>query len=124
MLAGMEISTPHIPLTPAVFYILLALASGEKHGYEIMKQVRQDSQDQVKMGTGTLYGSLKRMLADGLIGEAGDRPDPALDDERRRYYRLTELGRQALNAELRRYTEVVSLAGRRQLLPRPTVEFG
>ena len=112
------------PLTPAVFYILLALATGDKHGYQIMKQVGQDSQGQVKMGTGTLYGSLKRMLADGLIVEAGERPDPALDDERRRYYRLTELGQQALNAELRRYAEVTALAERRRLLPRPALEPG
>jgi DNA-binding PadR family transcriptional regulator len=64
------------------------------------------------------------MLADGLIEEAGDRPDPALDDERRRYYRLTELGLRAFNVELRRYEEVVSLARRRRLLPRPSVEPG
>jgi DNA-binding PadR family transcriptional regulator len=118
----MKTSKPLSPLTPAVFYILLALASGEKHGYQIMKQVKHDSQSQVKMGTGTLYGSLKRMLADGLIEEAGERPDPALDDERRRYYRLTELGRQAFTAELRRYTEVVSLAQQRRILPKLIVE--
>ena len=112
------------PLTPPVFYILLALASSEKHGYEIMKQVKQDSQGQVKMGTGTLYGSLKRMLQDGLIEEAGERPDPALDDERRRYYRLTELGRQAFAAELRRYADVVALAQQRRLLPRLSLEPG
>jgi DNA-binding PadR family transcriptional regulator len=105
------------PLTPAVFYILLALASSEKHGYEIMKQVKQDSQGQVKMGTGTLYGSLKRMLADGLIEEAGERPAPERDDERRRYYRLTDLGRQAFQAELQRYNEVVAVAKLRSLLP-------
>src|SRR2546425_95532 len=112
------------PLTPAVFYILLALASSEKHGYEIMKQVKQDSQGQVKMGTGTLYGSLKRMLADGLIEEAGSlpapqaglpapqagSPDPTGADERRRYYRLTELGRRAFTIELQRYSQVVSIA--------------
>jgi len=115
----METTSPLIPLTPAVFYILLALAGGEKHGYEIMKQVKQDSSGQVKMGTGTLYGSLKRMLADGLIEEAGERPDPALDDERRRYYGLSALGRQALGAELQRYARVVTLAGQRRLLPRP-----
>jgi DNA-binding PadR family transcriptional regulator len=109
---------PLIPLTPAVFYILLALASGDKHGYQIMKQVGQDSQSQVKMGTGTLYGSLKRMLADGLIEEAGERPDPALDDERRRYYRLTERGRQAMRAEVQRYERVVTLARHRRLLPK------
>ena len=119
----METDEPLIPLTPAVFYILLALAGGEKHGYEIMKQVKRDSRGQVKMGTGTLYGSLKRMLADGLIEEAGERPDPALDDERRRYYRLTELGQHALGAELRRYTHVVSLARQRRLLPRPSLEI-
>jgi DNA-binding PadR family transcriptional regulator len=119
----METTKPLIPLTPAVFYILLALAVGEKHGYEIMKQVNQDSSGQVKMGTGTLYGSLKRMLADGLIEEAGERPDPALDDERRRYYQLTERGRQGLGAELRRYAQVVSLAGQRRLLPHPSLEI-
>jgi DNA-binding PadR family transcriptional regulator len=113
---------PLVPLTPAVFYILLALAGGERHGYEIMKQVKQDSSGQVKMGTGTLYGSLKRMLADGFIEEAGDRPDPALDDERRRYYRLTELGRRAMSAELKRYAEVVAVAQRRRLLPRLSLE--
>ena len=120
----METSKPLSPLTPAVFYILLALAGSEKHGYEIMKQVKQDSLGQVKMGTGTLYGSLKRMLADGLIEEAGDRPDPALADERRRYYRLTALGRQAFTSELQRYEEVVSTALRRRLLPRLSVEPG
>ncbi len=111
-------------LTPAVFYILLALASSEKHGYEIMKQVKQDSHDQVKMGTGTLYGSLKRMLVDELIEEAGDKPDPTRADERRRYYRLTELGRQAFTTELQRYTEVVMAAHRRSLLPNFTLEPG
>ena len=113
----MHTSKPLIPLTPAVFYILLALASRERHGYEIMKQIKQDSHEQVTMGTGTLYGSLKRMLADGLIVEAGERPDPAMDDERRHYYQLTELGRQALNAELQRYAEVVAIAEQRRLLP-------
>jgi DNA-binding PadR family transcriptional regulator len=118
----MKTEQPLIALTPAVFYLLLALAGGEKHGYELMKQVRQDSSGQVKMGTGALYGSLKRMLADGLIEEAGERPDPALDDERRRYYRLMERGRQALGAELRRYARVVSLAGQRRLLPGLSLE--
>jgi DNA-binding PadR family transcriptional regulator len=113
----MKTAKPLTPLTPAVFYILLVLATGEKHGYEIMKQVKQDSHSQVKMGTGTLYGSLKRMLSDRLIEEAGARPDPALDDERRRYYRLSELGRRALAVELQRYAEVVVIAQRRRLLP-------
>jgi DNA-binding PadR family transcriptional regulator len=103
------------PLTPAVFHILFAVADGEKHGYQIMKQVRRDTHDAVKMGTGTLYGSIKRMLADGLIAEAGDRPDPALDDERRRYYHATDRGRRALAAELKRYGEVLLIARRRKL---------
>src|SRR5262245_37740766 len=106
MLGNMETEKPLIPLTPAVFYILLALAGGEKHGYELIKQVNQDSQQQVKMGTSTLYGSLKRMLADGLVAKAGERSAPELDEERRRYYRLTDLGRQAFRAELQRYNEV------------------
>src|SRR5215469_10464236 len=89
------------PLTPAVFSILFALATGEKHGYEIMKQVKQDTQGKVKMGNGTLYGSIKRMLTDGLIEDAGDKVDP--DNERRKYYQLTELGEKALQAEMRRY---------------------
>lgn len=118
----MKSEKPLSPLTPAVFYILLALAPGEKHGYEIMKQVRHDSQGQVTMGSGTLYGSIKRMLADALIEEAGERPDPAFDDERRRYYRLTDLGRRAFLAELQRYHEVVSLAHQRRLFPGPQVE--
>jgi DNA-binding PadR family transcriptional regulator len=106
------------PLTAAVFSILFALADGEKHGYQIMKQVRRDTHDAVKMGTGTLYGSIKRMLADGLIAEAGNRPDPALDDERRRYYRATDRGRRVLAAELKRYSEVLSIARRRKLMPK------
>jgi DNA-binding PadR family transcriptional regulator len=122
ILVVMNTTKPLTPLTPAVFYILLALAGGDKHGYQIMKQVKGDSQGQVKMGTGTLYGSLKRMLADRLVEEAGERPDPALDDERRRYYRLTELGRRAFSAELQRYAEIVSLARQRRLLPRPSLE--
>lgn len=90
------------PLTPAVFHILLALATGEKHGYEMMKQVKRDSQGRVTMGSGTLYGSIKRMLVATLIEEAGERPDPTGGDERRRCYRLTDLGRSALLAELQR----------------------
>ena len=103
------------PLTPAVFYILLALSGGEKHGYEIMKQVKRDSRNAVAMGTGTLYGSIKRMLAAGLIEETGDRPQPALDDERRRYYRATDRGSRALAVELSRYRDAVAVAGRRRL---------
>jgi DNA-binding PadR family transcriptional regulator len=105
-----------VPLTPAVLHILLALASGDKHGYEIAKQVGEDSLGRVSMGTGTLYGSIKRMLADSLIEEAESRPVPELDDERRRYYRLTLEGRRALDAEVHRYARVVAVAQNRDLL--------
>ena len=104
-----------LPLTPAVFYILLSLANGEKHGYEIMKQVGQDTQGKVKMGNGTMYGSIKRLLNDKLIEAAGDQVDP--DNERRKYYKLTGLGRKALNAEMQRYVETVSIIKTRNLLP-------
>jgi DNA-binding PadR family transcriptional regulator len=105
-----------VPLTPAVFHILFALAAGDKHGYEIAKQVAEDSQGRVSMGTGTLYGSIKRMLADDLIEQAESRPAPELDDERRRYYRLTAEGRRALQAEVQRYARVVAVARGRDLL--------
>jgi DNA-binding PadR family transcriptional regulator len=105
-----------VPLTPAVFHILFALAGGDKHGYEIAKQVAEDSEGRVRMGTGTLYGSIKRMLADALIEEAEQRPAPDLDDERRRYYRPTAQGRDALRAELARYARVVAVARERHLL--------
>jgi DNA-binding PadR family transcriptional regulator len=99
-----------LPLTPAVLHILLALADGERHGYGIMQEVGKRAGGQVKMGPGTLYGSIKRMLADGLIEEADERPDPALDDERRRYYRLTGFGLRVTQAEVLRLQQIVQLA--------------
>jgi DNA-binding PadR family transcriptional regulator len=104
-----------LPLTPAVFHILLALANGDKHGYEIMKAVRRDSNGKVKMGNGTLYGSLKRMLADGLIEDAGDRTDS--DATRRKYYALTPLGRAAMHGEIRRYRDTLDAIDTYQLVP-------
>ncbi len=106
------------PLTPAVFHILLALLSGERHGYGIMKQVEADSQGKVSMGAGTLYGSLKRMLDAGLVKESGKRLDPAMDDERRIYYRITAIGKRALASELERYAHLVTLAKDRKLSPK------
>src|SRR5579859_2941150 len=81
-----------LPLTPAVFHILLALADSERHVYGIMRDIAERTQGSVRMGPGTLYGTIQRMLADGLIVVADERPDPAHDDERRRYYRLSDLG--------------------------------
>src|SRR5205085_1150969 len=91
-----------LPLTPAVFHILLALTDHELHGYGIMQEVTTNTQGQVRMGPGTLYGTVKRIIAAGLIEESDERPDPELDDERRRYYRLTDLGRQVAIAEAKR----------------------
>ena len=114
----MTAATLNSPLTPAVFHILLALSSGERHGYGIMKQVEADSQGKVTMGAGTLYGSLKRMLDAGLVKESDKRVDPAMDDERRIYYQITGVGAQALGAELERYKHLVTLAKDRKLLPK------
>ena len=105
------------PLTPAVLHILLALSTEERHGYGIMKQVGRESQGRVKMGPGTLYGSIRRMMDAGLIRESDKRVDPAMDDERRIYYTLTGLGRKALNAELDRYRGVVAVATEKRISP-------
>jgi len=107
-----------LPLTPAIFHILLALAGGERHGYGIMQEVDASTNGQQKLGPGTLYGSIKRLLANGLIEESGDRPDPALDDQRRRYYRLTERGRRVAAAEAQRLERLVVEARAKRLLPR------
>jgi len=109
-------STP--PLTPAVFHILLALSTGERHGYGIMKQVEADSQGKVSMGPGTLYGSLKRMLDAGLVQESDKRVDPEMDDQRRIYYQITGIGAQALESELDRYKRIVTIAQQRKLFPK------
>ena len=97
-------------LTEPVFHILLALASEEKHGYGIMQDVAQQTGGALQLGPGTLYGCLKRMVAAGLVEESEERPDPALDDERRRYYRMTALGRAVLQAETARMATLVGAA--------------
>jgi DNA-binding PadR family transcriptional regulator len=105
-----------LPLTPAVFHILLALADGEKHGYAIMQEVAAITNGEMKMGPGTLYGSIKRMLEMRLVEESEERPDPALDDERRRYYRLTSFGEQVARAESKRLTALVQAATLKKLI--------
>jgi DNA-binding PadR family transcriptional regulator len=105
-----------LPLTPAVFHILLALADTERHGYGIMQEIALRTDGKVRMGPGTLYGSIKRMLAEGLIEELGERPDPDLDDERRRYYRLTDFGLRVAQVEARRLAQLVNVAQFKQLL--------
>ena len=109
-----------LPLTPATFQILMALADGERHGYAIMTQVADASDGSVRLGPGTLYGSLKRMLESGLITESGERVDPEMGDERRRYYRITGSGLVVARAEARRLDGVVRTARLKQLLdPEP-----
>jgi len=107
-----QIKSPEelLPLTPAVFHILLSLAGEERHGYFIMRHVAETTEGRVKMGPGTLYGTIKRLLAAKLIEESDERPDPELDDERRRYYRLTPFGRRVLGAEVARYSSAVKIA--------------
>ena len=105
-----------LPLTPAMFHILLSLADRERHGYEIMREVDERTDRKVRLGPGTLYGSIKRMLADGLVEELDERPDPQLDDERRRYYRLTDLGYRIAVAEAERLAALVKMARSKRLL--------
>jgi DNA-binding PadR family transcriptional regulator len=100
-----------LPLPSATLHILVALRAGEMHGYAIMHSVEQLSDGLVRMGPGTLYGSIKRMLADGMIEESEERPDPTLDDQRRRYYRVTGLGERVRAAELQRLEALVRRAG-------------
>jgi len=99
-----------LPLTPAVFHILVALADGEAHGYAIMQKVSEKSMGTVRLGAGTLYGAISRLLQDKLVEESEERPDAELDDARRRYYRLTDFGARVLAAETRRMADLVRAA--------------
>lgn len=99
-----------VPLSPAFFHILLSLGAGERHGYAIKREVAARTEGKLTLGPGVLYGSISKMLDLGLIEEAEDRPDPHLDDERRRYYRITNYGRKAAQAEAARMRELVRLA--------------
>ena len=100
------------PLPSATLHILVALLNGEKHGYAIMQDVERVSDGVVRMGPGTLYGSIKRMLADGLIEETVERPDAELDDQRRRYYRLTGEGRKILAQQRTKWDAFVAAINR------------
>ncbi len=106
-----------LPLTPAVFHIMVALADGERHGYGIMLEVERLTSGRLNLGPGTLYRSIQRMLLDGLIEETKDAHDSEEDDERRRYYRLTKFGLDVACAESRRLESLVNAARERRLLP-------
>ena len=99
-----------LPLQAATFHILMVLAAGDRHGYAIIQEVAARTNNQIKLGAATLYRSLQRMLDQGLIVETGDRPTPELDDERRRYYRITSFGESVAREEARRLTDLVRLA--------------
>lgn len=99
-----------LPLQPAVFHILMALADEDRHGYGIIQEVKTRTNGEVRLGPGTLYRSIQRMLDDDLIVEVHERPAPELDDERRRYYRITRFGRTVAREEANRLTELVRLA--------------
>lgn len=109
---------PTAPLTPATYHILLALAGRDRHGYAIRKAVADQTDGAVRLGPGTLYAAIRRLEDNGFIEESPWRPDADLDDQRRRYYRLTSAGRQALAAETERLHATVKLA-MRQLAARP-----
>jgi DNA-binding PadR family transcriptional regulator len=106
-----------LPLPLATFHILMALAEDDRHGYAILQDVAARTDGTLKLGAGTLYRSIQRMLEDGLIVEVRQRPAPELDDERRRYYRITSLGTAAARAETRRLAGLVKLARAAGLAP-------
>ena len=107
-----------LPLQPAVFHILMALAEDDRHGYAIIQNVAERTGGAVKLSAGTLYRSIHRMLEEGLLAEIDDRPDPEEDDERRRYYRITPLGRNVARAEAQRLIDLVKMARASGFVPR------
>ena len=108
-----------LPLKPVLYLLLLALAHGDRHGYALKKDVLRRTDGKVKLGPGTLYRSIHQLAAKGLIEETGERPDPALDDERRRYYRLLPFGRRVAAAESRRLATLVAAARAVKLIDDP-----
>lgn len=104
-------------MNPADFHILLALTEDEAHGYALIGAIEELSDGAVRMGPGTLYGAIKRLLAEGMIEESDERPDPSLDDRRRRYYRISPTGHTAVSAESARLAQLVRVASSRGLLP-------
>lgn len=105
-----------LPLKPRVFLMLLVLARGQQHGYALKEALLQQSEGRVNLGPGTLYRTLREMLAAGMIAESSDRPDPDEDDERRRYYRITDFGRRVLEAEAARLTALLDEARSERLV--------
>ncbi len=107
----------HLPLTPAMLHVLIALADRERHGYAILKEIKRRTEGRVELSAGTLYGIIRRLYSNGIIEESDERPDPDLDDERRRYYRLTEFGRSVVTAEAERMEGVLRMVRAKNLMP-------
>jgi DNA-binding PadR family transcriptional regulator len=107
-----------LPLQPAEFHILMALAEDDRHGYAIIQAIAERTDGRIRMSAGTLYRSIHRMLEEGLVVELDQRPRPEDDDERRRYYRITPFGRKAARAEAQRLADLVALARASGLAPR------
>jgi len=108
-----------LPLSLPVFHMLLSLTEGERHGYALKREILQRTDKRVNLGSGALYGAINKMLEQELIVESDERPDPHLDDERRRYYRITPLGRRVVRAEVARLRALIQLAEVRLKLPDP-----
>lgn len=108
-----------VPLTHAELHILLALAGGEQHGYAVMQEISESTGGRFRIGPGTLYGTIKRLLRGRLIAEGKERVDKNLGDERRRYYRLTDSGRRALSAEVQRLAQIVAISRKKQVFHFP-----
>jgi DNA-binding PadR family transcriptional regulator len=111
-------SAASAPLSPVVSHILLSLGDGERHGYALKREIALRTAGKLKLGPGVLYGSINKMLEQGLIEESDERPDAHLDDERRRYYRITPQGRKVAQAEVERMRELVRLAAPKFGVPR------
>ena len=107
-----------LPLTPGMFQVLIALADGDKHGYAVIKEVARRTDGEIALSAGTLYTIIRRFEQEGVIAESAQRPDAALDDERRRYYGLTEFGRDVARAEARRMETALGMARAKNLIPK------
>ena len=107
-----------LPLTPGMFHVLIALADGDKHGYAVIKEVARRTDGAIRLSAGTLYTLIRRFVQDGVIAESAHRPAAALDDERRRYYRITDFGREVARAEAARMESTLSMARAKNLIPR------
>ena len=110
--------TDLLPLTPGMFHVLIALADGEKHGYAIIKEVARRTDGAIRPSAGTLYTLIRRFVQEGVIVESDERPDASLDDERRRYYRITDFGRNVAHAEAVRMESTLSMARAKNLIPK------